>query len=200
MAVPLAGAKNKDKQPLPDYVLRAETVFVVIDPRAGEPLTDPSANRTAQEEVEKALSKWGRFRFAVDAQTADLVFVVRRGTGRTVTPTIRNLPTDNRPVILQPSENGGRIGGQQGRPPDLSQPGLGPQPDDSPRAQTEIGSSDDMLEVYRGRVEYPLDSSAVWRYIGKDALRAPSVPAVEQFHKAVDESEKIAAKKKQQKP
>ena len=44
-----AQAKNKKKQRLPDVVLNAQRVFVVIRPDAGEPLTDPRANRTAQE-------------------------------------------------------------------------------------------------------------------------------------------------------
>jgi len=50
--VPLAPAKNK--QVLPDYVLQAQTVAVVIQPDAGEPVTNPMANRTAEESVEKA--------------------------------------------------------------------------------------------------------------------------------------------------
>jgi hypothetical protein len=37
----------------------------------------------------------------------------------------------------------------------------------------------------------------VWRYIAKDALRGPNVPAVDQFRKAIDDSEKAAAKKAQ---
>ena len=36
----VAIAKNKKKQVLPDYVLRAETVLVVIHPEA-EPVTNP---------------------------------------------------------------------------------------------------------------------------------------------------------------
>ena len=52
-----ADAKNKKKQLLPDDVLRAETVLVVIHPDAGEPLKSPAANRTAQVDVEKAMMK-----------------------------------------------------------------------------------------------------------------------------------------------
>ena len=36
---PLAQAKNKNKQELPDYVLNAETVYVSIYPDAAEPVT-----------------------------------------------------------------------------------------------------------------------------------------------------------------
>ena len=68
---PFAAAKNK--QVLPDYVLQAETVAVVILPGAGEPIANPTANRTAEENVEKALSQWGRYRLVTDAQFADLV-------------------------------------------------------------------------------------------------------------------------------
>ena len=70
---PLAHAKNKKKQELPDYVLNAQTVLVVIHPDAGEPVTNPTANRTAQENVEKALVKWNRFRLVMESQTADLI-------------------------------------------------------------------------------------------------------------------------------
>jgi hypothetical protein len=48
-------AKEKEKPVLPDFVLKAQTVLVLIQPDAGEPLTDPLANRKAQQEVEKAM-------------------------------------------------------------------------------------------------------------------------------------------------
>ena len=199
---PFANAKDKDKDKnkvlLPADVLNAQTVLVAIQPEAGEPLTDPDANRRAREDVERALTKWGRFRMVMESQTADLVFVVRRGTGRAVTPTISGGPIDNRPVILQPGEGGDiRIGGQRGQPPDLSQPGTGPQQNTGPRRRTEIGPSEDMLEVCRGGIEYPLDSPAVWRYGAKDALRSPQVPAVDQFRKIFDEAQKAANQKQQ---
>ena len=186
-------AKDKNKAVLPAYVLNAQTVLVVINPEAGEPLTDPTANRRAREDVERALMKWGRFHLVMESQTADLVLAVRKGTGRAVTPTISGGPLDDRPVIFQPSPGDIRIGGQQGRPPDLSQPGIGPPP--APHVGTETGPSVDSLEVYRGGVEYPLDSSPLWRYMAKDGLRPPQVPAIDQFRKAIDETEKTAAQK-----
>ena len=48
-------------------------MLVVIMSDAGEPIDDSSANRKAQEEVEKAYLKWGRYRLALDKYTADLV-------------------------------------------------------------------------------------------------------------------------------
>ena len=55
---PQAQAKNKKKQQLlPDQVLKAKTVLVVIHPEMGELLTNARPNRT-QDEVEKAIMKW----------------------------------------------------------------------------------------------------------------------------------------------
>ena len=78
--VVLASAKKKENVLLPDYVLKAQTVVVLILPDTGEPMNDPFANRKAQEEVEKAIMKWGRFRLAQEAFTADLVIGIRKGT------------------------------------------------------------------------------------------------------------------------
>jgi hypothetical protein len=194
LLAPLATAKNKKKQVLPDYVLKAQTVLVVIHPDAGEPLTDPTANRTAQDNVEKAMMKWGRFNLVMDAQTADLVVVVRKGHAGG--PVVSNSPADNRPVIYQPSDGDIRVAGQRGRPPDLTNPGLGGSKDRGPHISNEIGPSEDAFEVYRGRVEDPLDASPVWRYMAKDVLNGPQVTAVEEFRKTINESEK----QRQQKP
>ncbi len=185
-----AQAKNKKKQQLPDVVLNAQRVFVVIRPDAGEPLPDPTANRNAQDEVERALSKWGRFNLVMEGSTADLVIAVRKGHAGG--PMISNSPADNRPVVFQPSgvpDAGVRIGAQQGRPPDLTNPGLGPE-DRGPHISNQIGPSDDMFEVYLGGIDEPLDAPPIWRYSGKNALNGPQVPAVEQFRKAIEESEK----------
>ena len=76
-------AKEKKKQPVPDNVLRAETVLVVIHPDAGEPVSDPRANRTAHDDVEQAMMTWGRFRVVRDTETADLI-IGRRLVGRVI--------------------------------------------------------------------------------------------------------------------
>jgi hypothetical protein len=181
-------AKDKKKQTLPEDVLRAQTILVVIHPDAGEALTAPLANRNAQDEVERAITKWGRFDLVMDAYTADLIIAVRKGNKSG--PIIAHSPADNRPVIFQPGIGDTRIGQQQGRPPDLSQPLPGDMGNRGPQLGAQVISSDDTFEVYRGRIEYPLDTSPVWRYIAKDSLNAPQVQAVEQFRKAIEESEK----------
>ena len=76
-----------------------------------------------------------------------------------------------------------------GRPPDLTDPGFGGSEARRPRITNEIGSPEDTFEVYLGGVEHPLDRSPIWRYMAKDALNGPQVDAVEQFRKAIAESE-----------
>jgi len=194
LLAPLGVAKNKKKQVLPDYVLKAQTVLVVIHPGAGEPFTNPTANRTAQDNVEKAMMKWGRFNLVTSAQTADLVVVVRKG--HKAGPTVSNSPGDNRPVIFQPNGGDILVAGQKGRPPDLTNPGIGGSADRGPHIGDEIGPAEDTFEVYRGGVEDPLDASPAWRYVARDALNGPQVAAVEEFRKTLNESEK----QRQQKP
>jgi hypothetical protein len=178
-------AKNKKKPTLPDLILKAQTVYVVIHPDAGEPLTDPTANRTAEDAVEKAIMKWGRFRLEPGSQTADLIIAVRRA--HAAGPTIRNSPADDRPVVIQPSgEAGTRVGGHQGRPPDLSDPGLGGPTDRGPQISNQIGSSEDSFEVYMGGIDYPLDAPPLWRYTAKDALKSQRVEDLEQYRKAIN--------------
>lgn len=192
--IPFAPAKDK-KEILPAYVLEAKTVLVVIDPDAGISSSNPNENRNAQEDVEKALMNWGRFSPTLDAIDADLVISVRRGHGKAVSNTTGGVPND-RPVIMEPTDSGIRIGAQHGTPT----PVTADSPPPSPHPQTEIGPTEDTFIVYRGKVEYPLDNAPVWRYVAKDALSSPSVPAVAQFQKVIEQTEKELAQKQQKKP
>jgi hypothetical protein len=193
-----AVAGNKKKVALPAYVLKARTVVVLIDPDAGINPEAPLANKTAQEDVEKALAKWGRLSPVLDAQTADLVIIVRRGSGRIVQQTVGGMPTNDRPVIVQPNDTGIRIGAQQGR--SSGAPPQTPPQDTRPVPQTEVGNAEDVFTVYEGHSNCPPTPSCVtgsfdqqapaWRYTNKNALRSPNVPAVDEFRKLVDEAEK----------
>jgi len=59
-----------------------------------------------------------------------------------------------------------------------------------------MGPSDDSFEVYRGRVDYPLDAPAVWRYVAKGALEDfPEVVAVEQFRNVITAAERQSQQK-----
>jgi len=187
----VAAAKDKKKVILPADVLQAQTVLVVIDPDAGTTVDAPNANRTARDAVENALRNWGRFRMALSASDADIVISVRKGSGKMAEPTIGGIPDNDRPVIFQPSESGPRMGGQRGTPPPLSGPTGAQQ--QGPHPQVEAGNPDDAFLVYRGSRDNPLDSPPVWRYMSKDALRSPGVPAVDGFRKAIVEAEKAQA-------
>lgn len=189
-------AKDKKKSTLPDYVLRAETVRVVIDPDAGDPLDHPNANATARDNVERALQVWGRFQPVLDGQESDLVVVVRTGNDKVVEPTIRGGPIDQRAGVGQSTDSSVRIGGQHGQPPPLTDPSTDPQQDRGPHISNEVGFTKDSFAVYRGNVANPLDSSPVWRYMAKDCLQAPNVTAVEEFRKAIAQAEKPQQPKK----
>jgi hypothetical protein len=161
---PQAQAKNKKKQQLlPDQVLKAKTVLVVIHPEMGESLTNVRPNRT-QDEVEKAIMKWGRFRLVKDTQTADLLMVgVQRGRP---------------PDLTDPGFGGSEASARQARVPRVD----------------ETGSPEDTFEVYLGGVEHPLGRAPIWSYTAKDALDGPQVDAVEKFRKAITESEEQQCK------
>jgi hypothetical protein len=196
-AVPAAGAKKKEKVILPAYVWKAQTVLVVILPDAGEPLNDITANRKAQEEVEKAFMKWGRYRLAIDVDQADLVVGVRKGTGKVANPTINGGPVDSRPGTVETTDTQIHIGVQQGHPPDVTDPTGSNTANDRVHLGMEAGAADDTFQVFHGGVQYPLDNPPVWQLTAKDGLKPPTVTAVEQFRKAVEESEKAAQQKQQ---
>src|SRR5579864_1641708 len=117
-----ATAKDKKKPMLPEDILRARTVRVVIDPDAGEPLDQPYSNANARDAVEKALMEWGRFDLVMDGQESDLVITVRTGNGKSMQPTVRGGPIDQRPGVGQSTDSSVRIGGQRGQPPPLQDP------------------------------------------------------------------------------
>jgi hypothetical protein len=123
------------------------------------------------------------------------VIVVRKGDKQAMTPTGGEPPND-RPVIVQGTDDTIRIGAQQGRSPDGAEnggplaPGRG--------MGGEVGPTADLFSVYQGRIEEPLMRAPGWRYAAKDGLKSPDVPAVKEFKKAVDEAVKQQQKQKQQ--
>lgn len=188
----------KDKKPvIPEDVLRARTVLVVIDPDAGAPLDQPRANSVARENVEKALMEWGRFNLVMEGEQPDLIITVSTGDNRAVRPTIRGGPIDQRPGYGQSTDSSIRIGGHQGQPPPTNDPSMSPQ-DPRPHVSNEVGPTEDTFAVYRGGARSdPLDTSPVWRYMAKDCLRpSPQVPAVEKFRKMLADAEKLQQTKK----
>lgn len=192
-------AKDKKKTYLPADVLQAQTVLVVVDPKAGTDIDDPNANRIARVDVEQALMKWGRFSLVMEASTADLIITVSKGNGKIVQPTIGGGPNNNGPVVFEPSNSGVRIGGRQGNNGNPGDPSNPQYPSSGPHPEVQGGQSQDMFAVYRNNKNdpnaAPLDAPAVWRYAARDALHSPDVPAVDEFRKLIAESEKQLAGK-----
>ncbi|HVN21801.1 MAG TPA: hypothetical protein VMU05_23650 [Dongiaceae bacterium] len=188
-----ASAKDKKKSQISPFILRAQTVRVVIDPYAGEPLEQPAANATARDNVEKALSEWGRYRVVMDGAESDLVIAIHTGDDKMSRPTMKGGPIDQRAGVGQTTPSTVRIGGQAGQPPfDPSMDPNYPQ-GQRPRVSNEIGPRTDSFMVYQGRNwgENSLDSPPLWRYEVKHCLDAtPQVKAVEEFRKAIAEAEK----------
>jgi hypothetical protein len=182
----LGFAKDKKKNTLPTYVLRAQTVAVIIDPTAGFTVDDPRANQVARQDVENALLSWGRYNPILQTNDADLIVVVRKGNGRMVNDTIHDPRQNNRPGSVLTADNGVSLNGQHGT--------SSPQPSPEPTPQMDIGQSEDSFLVYEGGGDRPLDRAPVWRYTAKDGLLSPAVPAVDAFRKAVADAEKAAAK------
>jgi hypothetical protein len=194
VSLSIAGAKKKPQ--VPDFILKAHTVCVIIDPDAGTSMNDPMANKTAQDNVEKALMTWARFQLVQEPGRADLVIVIRKGSGKPVDRTVGNLPTNDRPVTVQQTDNAIRIGGQQGRAPGSPTQTM-PQ-DTRPEQQTEVGPAveQDSFIVYgpgndmAHSVPQISDRNLGYRTMGKNILKSPDVPAVSDFRKAIEESEK----------
>jgi hypothetical protein len=196
----VSGALAKKKeQVVPEYILRAHTIAVMIDPSAGMNAEDPRANQIAQKDVEEALLKWGRFTPVINAKGADIVVVIRRGNKRAVDATISDPTQNDRPGMINRTDNGTQIGAQRGGSP--NGPGSGfPGPGsvdgrNSPHPQLEIGATDDSFVVHKGDAVDPLDSPVGWRYVVRDSLRSHDVPVVEEFKKAVAAADKAAAAK-----
>lgn len=192
----LGFAKDKNKNTLPAYILRAHFVAVIIDPQAGMSIDDPRANENAQKDVEAALLNWGRFSPTLSMQAADLIIVVRKGNGRLVNETIPDPQQNNRAGVIIPGDNGVSLGGQHGPRQDVGEPGVGPGPT---HPQSEIGDVNDSFLVYEGAGEGggddPFSVPPGWRYIAPDGLNPGSLPAVAAFKKAIADAEKAAAKK-----
>lgn len=209
----LALAKDKQKATLPTYVLQAHTIAVLIDPNAGVSLDDPRANEVAQRDVETALLNWGRYQTVLVGHSADLVIVVRRGTGKMADGSIHDPRQGQRPGAIDPTDTGVAVGVQHGQPPpyagpsgipDASQGGAETQTQNMPGGpisgkpypQVEAGTAlaEDSFLVYQGNVNDRLDAPPVWRYEAKNALKPHTVPAVDVFRKAVSDAEQAAAK------
>jgi hypothetical protein len=203
----VAAGKDKKKATLPEDILKAHTVWVIVDPTAGVDIDDPNANRIARADVEKALVQWGRLEPVTNADMADLIITVRKGHDKIADGTIAGTPINQPPPAIGESTDsrihaaGSTRGGQMpGGPIDASTSGDPGQSGNNgypsrPSPQAEIGGSRDMFVVYRSHASNALNAPPVWRYTAKDALESPDVPAVDAFRAIIVESEKQLAGK-----
>jgi len=179
VAIP-AFCKDKKKQRLPDVVLNASTIAVFTTPGAGESITGDQ--QKARAAVEHALREWGRFRvetLGVEAPQLDLIIEVHKGGG--ARPTIAGIPDRGSTIDRTSAGVDVAIGGRGGNR-------------ERPQVQTESASPEDDFCVY-----LPSEGSKtlVFRYSANHALDAPTVRAVEEFKRAIQESENA---KKQSNP
>jgi hypothetical protein len=116
-----------------------------------------------------------------------LVITVRTSTGQAVTPTIESGSTDSREGVQY-----GKVGvwATQGNGPALSDPMASPSR--GPHVGKEIGRLQDVFEVYQGGMAYNarMSPAPLWKYAGKDALKAPDMAAIREFRKAIALAEK----------
>jgi len=188
-------ANEKKKPALPATILNAQTVAVIIDPDAGVSTDAPLANKTAQDDVEKAFANWGRFKPTMSGMGPDLIVVIRKGNGKILQPTVHGGGSPNdEPVVIQPNDSGIRIGGQKGKPVGTGQndPEMG-----KPVPGATVGATEDSFAVFDGHATDPTNNAPIWRYVRKNALHSHDVPAVGEFRKIVEETEKQL---KQQQP
>ena len=197
-AATISVANEKKKTVLPATILNAQTVTVIIDPDAGVSTDAPLANKTAQDDVEKAFANWGRFKPIMSGMGPDIIVVVRKGNGKMLQPTVHGGGSPNdEPVVIQPNDNGIRIGGQKGKPAGTSQndPEMG-----KPVPGATVGATEDSFTVFAGGTVDFASSAPIWTYVRKNALHSHDVPAVGEFRKIVEETEKQLQQQKQKQP
>jgi hypothetical protein len=199
----LTPALAKSNKPiLPSYILEAHTVTVMIDPAAGISLEDPNANQTAQRDVEAALLKWGRFTTVISPVDADLIIVLRKGSGKLADATISDPRQNSRVGSASHTDGGISIGAQHGTPPPNTPGAHNPNEDGKSTAhpQAEIGNTDDSFEIFQGKAEYGSSDAPGWRWVHKNGLHSHDVPVVDEFRKAIEAAEKQAAQQQPKHP
>jgi hypothetical protein len=142
----------------------------------------------------------GSYQLKQEAFTADLVIGVRNGTGTVASPTVGGPLPDTRPATIETTDNAIRIGAQKGQPPGQTQSGDAGAAGTNGRTTTGVqgGGAEDVIEVFIGGDGYSADSAPIWVCRKVDGLNAPTMGAVEQFKKAVEETEKAIAQKQKQ--
>ena len=101
-------------------------------------------------------------------------------------PTIENGSTDTRINSVQYGKV--TIGASQSHGPAMSEPTVNPK-STGPHIGKQIDGGRDFFAVYQGGSMYKMSAPPLWRYEGKNALKAPDMVAVREFRIAVTAAE-----------
>ena len=127
------------------------------------------------------MQAWGRFKLVYEGES-DLVIAVRASNGQLASPTIENGSTDTHIGGVQYGKV--TVGATQGHGPAMSEPTMNPK-STGPHLGKQIDGGKDFFEVFQGGPMYKMSSPPLWRYGGKNALKAPDMIAIREFRKAI---------------
>jgi hypothetical protein len=168
-----AQKKKEPKRELPDQVLVAQFVYVtgwhgdLYDPRV------PSEERTAIVRVQDAVRAWGRYHLVFNRNEADMMLVVKPGHIGMVQG---GISVGSPPDVVLGNPSGRNVGSSIGT-------GVG----------AEAGNPSDYLMVSMFPATDPMDASFIWKRSSNNGFVGRKIPLLEEFKKAVDESERAKA-------
>jgi hypothetical protein len=171
-------AKAKKPYKLPAVFNQSRYVYVeAVEGQEFDPRLGPE-DIQAIADVDKALGDWNRYVLTISREQADLIFVVRKGH-------------------LLTAKVGVQVGSRtQGVP---NRPANGPLPGDGVADGGEVGSPDDLLEVY---LPSPDDAhgTLIWQRTLADGLNAPQLTLFKQLKDEVERTYPIQTTSKASKP
>ena len=192
LVLPAVGQKKKKegKRELPDQVLEAQFIYVTGWHGGLYDFRTPPEERSAIMRVQKALDDWPRYRLVYCPEQADIMLVVKPGHlgmaqgGVAVGPGGPEYPpSSTRPCSPSPENLDRNYGAQPGDLPTRESLGYG----------AEGGSPDDYLMLSLRPSYRPMDASFIWRTNAKGGLAPIKIKLLEDFKRAVEESEKARA-------
>jgi len=147
----------QSRKTMPLMVAKAR--FVMVTTYYGSNLADPRItpeDRQAVADVQNAIQKWKHYQLAYRKSDADIILLVRRGRTGTVSTG----------VGIHRDTLGNRSMG--------------------PIVATEIGSPDDMIEVYNASTG--IGGAPLWLATMKDGLESPGLKLFKEFQSAVEQA------------
>jgi hypothetical protein len=170
--------KKEGKRELPDQVLAAQFIYVTGWHGDDHDWRTPSEERSAIVRVQRAVQTWGRYRLVYYPDQADIMMVVKPGHVGAVQGGIHV-------GLGGPEYPTPRVGGGAGGTADANPAGMG--------IGAEGGSPDDYLMIALQPSYQPVQASYIWKASAKDGLDPGKIKLLEDFKRAVEESEKARA-------